>query len=117
MKGIAISTELLVALAIALLVLLVLVAMLMGIVPGAGEALGAEADFRVQCNRYISAGGCSEGSDFGVFDGCGAGDNCPDCFEDSNEGCKYVKCTTAKDALGDCTNGDTVRNACCGSDE
>jgi hypothetical protein len=115
MKGVSISTELLVALAIALLVLLVLVAMLMGIVPGAGAALGYEADFRVQCNRYISAGGCIEGPGIGVFDGCSATNNCPDCTEASDVTCKYIKCSTAKEALGTCIDKDLVKNSCCGT--
>lgn len=106
-KGLSISTNVLVALAIALIVLLALVSMFMGIVPGAGESLGCEADFRIQCNRYISAGGCKESSGLGVFD------------TDPLDATKYLyinpetsKCATGHGTVG--VDEDTVRNICCG---
>lgn len=114
-KGISISTEVLVALAIAVIVLLALVSMLMGVVPGASSALGCDADFRVQCNRYVTAGGCKEGSSLGVFDGCNGGGTCPTCDESSDSGCSYIKCSVANCATGGCNDPESVKRACCGS--
>ncbi len=115
MKGLSISTNVLVALAIALIVLLALVSMLMGIVPGTSEALGCEADFRVQCNRFIAAGGCKETSGMSILDGCiGVTDNCPGA-EGYDEDCRFVKCSTADCALGTLI-GSEIEAACCGTE-
>lgn len=117
-KGLQLTTSTLVALAIAILVLLVLVSMLMGIVPGAGEALGCEADFRVQCNRYISAGGCGEHSNLEIFKGCQNHDPGDCLIGDPSEdaGCKYVRCSVADCAVGS-VDKTRVRLACCGGEE
>lgn len=111
-KGISISTEILVALAIAIIVLLALVSMLMGIVPPASQSLGCDADFRVQCNRYVTAGGCKDDSSLKILGGCTGG--CSTCDEASDSGCTYVKCSVAKCATGSCSE-TSVRSACCGS--
>ena len=116
-KGISISTEVLVALAIAIIVLLALVSMLMGIVPGASTSLGKDADFRIQCNRFISAGGCKADSSLNILQGCNGGGEdatCPTCDESSDSGCTYVKCSVAGSAVGSCTEA-SVKAACCGT--
>ena len=110
-NGMSMTTNVLVALAIAIIVLLVLVGMLMGIVPGASTALGCEADFRVQCNRFVVAGGCNEGSGLHIFDGCAG---CSACTTTEDVGCKYVKCTVAQCAVGSCSSEAEVEAACCG---
>ena len=106
-KGVQMTTNTLVVLAIAIIILLSLVSLYVGIVPGAGTALGSEADLRIQCNKYINAGGCSDDTIHAISD-------CTDCSShDDDTGCIYVKCTTAYNAIGS-VDEDAVHAACCG---
>ncbi len=94
-KGISISTNTLIYFMIAIIVFLVLVAFIFNIVPGGSSTLKCQADLRSGCNKFITAGGCNEGSGLSIV------------TDD------YVDAETARCALGS-DDENVVKEACCG---
>lgn len=95
MKGMSISTNTLIFLAVAFIVLLALLSLMSGIIPGGSQTLRCQASFRSGCNKFIAAGGCKE--DTGI-----------------NPVPIYVD-----ESIADCAIGthdqENVTNACCGT--
>jgi|GEM_PF-6566307 len=94
MKGMSISTNSLVLLAIALIVLIAILALLSGVIPPASQTLKCQSSFRSGCNKFIAAGGCKEESGLNPV---------PDYIEESIADC----------AIGT-HNQENVTFSCCG---